>query len=285
MARIVGGIGTSHAPSIAYAYDRDQEETPAWRPLFEGYRPAREWLAAARPDVIVAFYNDHMNRFFFDAYPTLALGVGERHAIADEGWGQRDFPDLAGHPLLAWHLAEHLIEAEFDLTVCQEMLIDHGILSPLPLLSERPWPAPVIPFAINVIQHPLPSPRRCFKLGQALRRAIESYPEDLRVVVMGTGGLSHQTSGPGFGFVNPDWDENFLRMIAERPEALLDFDHAELMALGGAEGVEVIIWLAMRGALESRVRVVHRNYYAPMLTGYGLLVLEDEARSPAAKSV
>ncbi len=277
MARIVGGIGSSHAPSIAHAYDKGLQGEPLWAPLFEGYGPAKAWLERVRPDAMVVFYNDHMNRFFFDAYPTFAIGVGDRHPLADEGWGKRDFPELPGHSTLAWHITERLIADEFDPTVCQEIAIDHGILSILPLLCDTPWPVPVIPFAVNVIQHPLPSARRCWRLGQAMRRAVESFPEALRVVVVGTGGLSHQLHGERFGFVNPEWDNRFLDLVESDPLALTGYSHRELMALGGAESVEMIMWLSMRGALDSRVKRIHRNYYAPLITGYGLLVLENAA--------
>lgn len=280
MARIIGGIGSSHAPSLAYAYDHGKQADPVWKPLFDAYAVARQWLEAAKPDVIIGFYNDHLNRFFFDAYPTFALGVSDRYPIADEGWGKRPFPEVPGHPELSIHIAESLVEQEFDLTICQEMEIDHGLLSPLPLLTNARWPAPVIPFAINVIQHPLPTARRCFALGQALRRAIESYPEDLRVVVLGTGGLSHQTSGTRVGHVNPEWDLSFMRQLVECPRELLSLSHRELMLNGGVESVEVIMWLAMRGALSDQVRHVHQYYDAPMLTGYGLLVMDDLSNKP-----
>ena len=274
MARIVGGIGSSHAPSIAHAWDHHKQQDPVWKSLFDGYAPAKAWLAAQRPDLMIVLYNDHMNRFFFDAYPTFALGVGARHELADEGWGKRDFPALAGDAEFGWHLAQSLVDDEFDPTICQEMLIDHGILSILPLLWDTPWPAPIVPLAINVIQHPLPTARRLAKLGRALRRAVESYAPDARVVVMGTGGLSHQLQGPAFGFVNPDWDNEFLDRIERDPESLAGLGHADWMARGGAEGVEMMMWLGMRNALPETVRRVHRNYCVPALTGCGLLVLE-----------
>ena len=276
MARIIGGIGSSHAPSIAHAYDKKLQNDPEWKPLFDGYAPAKDWLAAAKPDVIVIFYNDHLNSFFLNAYPTFAIGVAESHALADEGWGLRDFPPFAGAPELAWHITRSLVEQEFDIAICQELEIDHGILSPLPMLTDRFWPAPIIPIPVNVIQHPLPTARRCYKLGQAVRRAIESFPEDQRVLIMGTGGLSHQLNGRRFGFINPDWDNEFLTRLTDAPDELADISHDELMRRGGVESVEMILWLAMRGALSERVKVAHRSYYAPVLTGYGLLVLEDQ---------
>jgi protocatechuate 4,5-dioxygenase beta chain len=274
MARIVGGIGSSHAPSIAHAYDRHQQREPMWAPLFDGYAPAKAWLAAQRPDLMIVIYNDHANAFFFDAYPTFALGVGERHEQADEGWGKRDLPPIPGDAQFGWHLARSLIEDEFDPTVCQEMVLDHGIYSILPLLWDTPWPAPIVPLAVNVIQHPLPTPRRLAKLGLALRRAVESYPADLRVVVMGTGGLSHQLHGPGFGTLYPEWDNEFLDRIERDPDSLARMSHADYMARGGAESVEMMMWLGMRNALTPQVRRVHRNYCAPLITGYGLVVFE-----------
>jgi hypothetical protein len=275
MARIVGGIGCSHAPSIAHSYDRGLQNDPMWAPLYQGYAPAKEWLDKLRPDLIIVVYNDHMNRFFFDAYPTFALGVSESHPQADEGWGKRDLPDLPGHAKFSWHFAQSLIEDEFDPTICQEMTVDHGILSVLPLLTDNRWPAPLVPLAANVIQHPVPTPRRFFRLGQAIRHAVESYPEDLRVLVVATGGMSHQLHGERFGFVNPDWDNEFMDRLEGDPQSLVALRHHDYMERGGAESVEMIMWLAMRGALGDKVRRVHRHYYAPMLTGYGLVVFES----------
>ena len=275
MARIVGGIGCSHAPSIAHSFDRGLQKDPMWAPLYDGYAPAKAWLDKLRPDLIVAVYNDHMNRFFFDAYPTFALGVSDSHPQADEGWGKRDLPDLPGHAKFSWHFAQSLIEDEFDPTICQEMTVDHGILSVLPLLTDNRWPAPLVPLAANVIQHPIPTPRRFFRLGQAIRHAVESYPEDLRVLVVATGGMSHQLHGERFGFINPDWDNEFMDRLETDPQSLVALRHHDYMERGGAESVEMIMWLAMRGALGDKVRRVHRHYYAPMMTGYGLIVFES----------
>jgi protocatechuate 4,5-dioxygenase beta chain len=275
VARVVGGIGASHAPSIAHAYDKGQQDDPMWRPLFEGFRPAKAWLKAVAPDVLIVVFNDHMNRFFFDAYPTFALGVSEHLPGADEGWGKRNLPDLKGDAAFGWHVARSLVADEFDPTICQEMTIDHGVLSVLPLLCDTPWPAPILPLAVNVIQHPLPMPRRLYRLGEALKRAVESYPRDMRVVIVGTGGLSHQLHGERFGYTNPDWDNRFLDLIESDPFQLTGYTHEQYMEWGGAESVEMIMWLAMRAALAPQVRRVHRHYYAPMLTGYGVLVLEN----------
>jgi len=276
MARLVGRVGTSHSPRLAHAYDRGLQQDPDWAPIFSGYEPAKKWLKLVAPDLMVVIYNDHVNQFFFDAYPTFALGVGERHDQADEGWGTRDLPDLAGDPDFAWHLAHSLIEDEFDPTICQEMSLDHGVLGPLPLLWDRPWPAPVVPFAVNVIQHPLPSARRLWKLGHSIRRAIESYARDIKVVVVGTGGLSHQVQGARAGYVNPKWDNEFLDLLERDPEEQTRLDHYAYMERGGAEGVEMIMWLGMRGALAKQVRRVHRFYAAPATLGYGVVVYEDD---------
>lgn len=274
MARIVGGIGSSHAPTIGVAWDRGQQQDPAWAPLFTGYVPVRQWLEALKPDLFLIVYNDHVNQFFFDAYPTFALGVGPVHTQADEGWGKRALSDLPGDPDFAWHLARSLIEDEFDPTVCQEMALDHGVLSFLPLLTRTDWTVPVVPFAVNVIQHPIPTPRRLFRLGTALRNAVESYPADKRVVVFGTGGLTHQLHGPNFGRHNEAWDNDFLDRLVDDPASLAALTTQDYMERGGTEGVEMIMWLAMRAAMGERVKQVHRNYTAPFTTGYGLLALE-----------
>ena len=273
MARIIGGIGSSHAPTIGMALDKQWQTQPNWAPVFEGYAQAQHWLEAQRPDLMVIFYNDHMNRFFFDAYPTFAIGVGETFAEADEGWGKRGLSPLRGHPEFAWHLARSLVEDEFDPTICQEMTLDHGVLSPFSVLGSAAMSVPVVPIAVNVIQHPLPTARRLFRIGQATRRAIESYPQDLRVVVCGTGGLSHQLHGERLGFVNPEWDNEFLDQLEADPERLTSLPHQEWMLRGGTEGVEMIIWLAMRGALGDKVDRAYRNYTVPTRTGLGLLAL------------
>jgi hypothetical protein len=274
MATVIGGIGTSHAPTIGVAWDRGQQKEPMWAPLFDGYVPARQWLDEVRPDLFLIVYNDHVNQFFFDAYPTFALGVGATHAQADEGWGKRALPDLPGDPDFAWHLARSLVNDEFDPTICQEMALDHGVLSFLPLLTDTDWKVPVVPLAVNVIQHPIPTPRRLYRLGSALGRAIASYPKDRRIVVFGTGGLTHQLHGTKFGTKNAAWDNEFMDRLETEPTGLSELTTQDYMERGGTEGVEMIMWLAMRGALGKNVKRVHRNYTAPMTTGYGLLVLE-----------
>ncbi len=274
MAQIVGGIGSSHAPSIGSAWDKGLLQDPLWRPVFDGYAAARAWLAEQKPDLFVIVYNDHANRFFFDAYPTFALGVGDLHAQADEGYGKRDLPDLKGDPDFAWHIARSLVEDEFDPTICQEMTLDHGVLSFLPALADLA--VPVIPLAVNVIQHPIPTARRLYRLGLALRRAIQTGPADRRVVVMGTGGLSHQLHGTQVGRFNAAWDNEFLDLLESDPERLAALPHRDWMERGGTEGVEMIMWLAMRGAMGPNPTRAFRNYQVPMTTGYGLLALNPD---------
>jgi len=277
MGRIIAGIGTSHVPSIGAAYDRGKQATPAWRPLFDAYVPVREWLEELKPDVAIMVYNDHGADFFFDTYPTFAVGASDRYDIADEGFGVRPLPPIDGHLEFSQHLCESLVYDEFDLTVCQEMRVEHGFLVPMHLCFDHTpgWNVAAVPLAVNVLQHPLPTARRCYRLGQAIRRTVESYPADLRVVVLGTGGMSHQLTGPHFGKMDKDWDQDFLDQIEHDPDSLCELTHQTLMERYGAEGIELIMWLVMRGALSGRARRVHRHYYAPMTTGMGLITLEE----------
>lgn len=277
-SRIVGGLGLSHVPSVGVAYDRGKTQTPAWKPLWDAYVPVREWLARLAPDVAIVVYNDHGADFMLDKYPTFAIGVAERYEIADEGFGTRPLPAIRGDVGFSIHLCESLIEDEFDLTVCQEMALEHGFLVPMNLCFEhRPdgWPLAAVPLQVNVIQHPLPSGRRCYKLGQALRKAVESYPGNMKVIVLGTGGMSHQLQGKRFGFMNEAFDRMFLDEIEKNPRKLAELSHQEIMEQAGAEAVELIMWHVMRGALSSNARRVHRHYYAPMTTGMGLIAFED----------
>ncbi|MCS0592392.1 gallate dioxygenase [Massilia norwichensis] len=282
MAHIIGGIGTSHVPTIGLAYDRKRQHDPAWAPLFEGYKPVAKWLEEQRPDVLVFFYNDHGNSFFFDCYPTFAIGVAPEFDMADEGAGRRPLPAIKGHAKLAEHVANRLVNEEFDMAVFQDRPLDHGCNSPLALLwpHEPAWPGAILPIAINVLQHPLPSAARCYKLGQAVRRAIESFPEDLKVVVVGTGGLSHQIHGERTGFNDTDWDEEFLRLFVEEPDYLKGLTHAELIRRGGAESAEVIMWLAMRGAMDGQIRCLHQNHYLATTTNMAVALYEQVTAPP-----
>ncbi|MGH8632789.1 MAG: class III extradiol dioxygenase family protein [Burkholderiales bacterium] len=278
MARIIAGIGTSHVPSIGRAYDMGKQLDPAWKPLFDAYIPVREWLKTQRPDVAILVYNDHGCDFFLDKCPTIAVGAAEEYAVGDEGFGARKLPPARGDADFSWHLCESLVYDEFDLTVCQEMKVEHGFLVPMNLCfphGETGWPVAVVPVQMNVIQHPLPTARRCLKLGQAIRRAVESYGGGLRVAILGTGGMSHQLHGTRFGFMNEDFDRMWLDRIEDDPESLARMTHQEIMEQAGAEAVELIMWLVMRGAMTPQVRRVHRSYYAPMTTGMGLVAFEN----------
>ena len=278
MSRIVAGIGSSHVPSIGPAYDNERFGEPDWKPLFDGYAPVKRWLAEeVKPDVIVFVYNDHGSDFALDRVPTFAIGVCDEYEQADEGPGERPLPPVPGDPEFSWYLARELIYNEFDMTVCQELKVDHGLMVPLPLLfaHEPQWAIRVVPVAVNVVQHPLPTARRCLKLGQAIRRAVDAHPGELRVAVAGTGGMSHQLHGERFGRTNEAFDALWLEAIERDPEKLAAMSHREIMAEAGAEAVELIMWLVMRGAMAPQVRRVHRNYYVPMTTGMGLLALED----------
>jgi hypothetical protein len=287
MAKIIGAIGTSHVPTIGLAYDKGKQNDPAWAPLFEGYKPVASWLKEKKIDVLVFFYNDHCTTFFFDMSPTFALGVGESFQIADEGAGQRPLPPIRGNVALQAHIAESLVNDEFDITVFQDKPIDHGCAAPLPLLwpHEPDWPGVVVPVAINVLQYPLPTAQRCYRLGQAVRRAVESYPEDLNVVVVGTGGLSHQIHGERSGFNNTEWDMEFLELLEHDPQALTRMTHSDYVRLGGAESVEQIMWLAMRGAVEGPIRKLHQNYYLATTTAMTVVLYEVASEATEQKSV
>jgi protocatechuate 4,5-dioxygenase beta chain len=278
MGKIVGGIGLSHVPSVGPVVDRKRENDPAWKPLFDAYLPVRDWLAQLKPDVAIVVYNDHVADFSFDKYPTFALGAAERYAITDEGFGTRPLPEVPGDVELSDHLCESLIGDEFDLTVCQELGVEHGFLVPMNLCfphTKSGWPVKSVPLQVNVVRHPLPTALRCLKLGKALRKAVESYPGDLKVVVLGTGGMSHQLQGRRFGFMNERFDQWFLDQLERDPEGLAQISHRTIMEEAGAEAVELIMWLTMRGALSVDAKRLHRHYYAPMTTGMGLITFQD----------
>lgn len=276
MARIVAGVGSSHVPSFGPAYDSKRFDEPDWKPLFDGYKPVKQWLAdVVKPDVAIFVYNDHGSDFSLDRVPTFAIGVRDTYEQADEGFGTRPLPRVKGDSELSWHIAKEVIYDEFDLTVCQEMKVDHGLMAPMPLLfgHDPDWSVKVVPIVVNVIQHPLPTARRCYRLGQSIARAVASYPQNIKVAVIGTGGMSHQLHGERFGHLAKDFDRKWLDGIANDPEALCRLSHKEIMAAAGAESVELIMWLVMRGALSGNIEQKHLNYYAPMTTGMGLISL------------
>ncbi|GAA5049401.1 protocatechuate 4,5-dioxygenase beta chain [Thermocatellispora tengchongensis] len=279
MARIVGGLGTSHVPSIGAALDKGLRDTPEWKPFFDGYVPAREWVREQRPDVAVVVFNDHFNALFLDRVPTFAVGCAAEYHPVDEGWGPRAIPPFPGASRFAWHLADTLVENRFDPEIIQEIKVDHGLQVPMELFWGRPadaWPVKVVPIFVNVLQYPIPLPARLYELGKTLRRAIESYDGDERFVVLGTGGLSHQLQGARAGFLNREADQRFLVDIAEDPDRLAGWSREQYVETFGGEGAEVVMWLVMRGALNREVVVRHRHYFAPAsMTGAGMIVLED----------
>jgi protocatechuate 4,5-dioxygenase beta chain len=280
MARITAGVATSHVPAIGAALDNGKSGEPYWAPLFDGYRFSRNWMADHEPDVVLLVYNDHASAFSLDIVPTFAIGCAESYAPADEGWGPRPVPLVEGHPELAAHIAHSVIQQDFDLTIVNRMDVDHGLTVPLSLLFGQPaaWPVRVIPFAVNVVLFPPPSGHRCYELGKAIRRAIESFDTDLDVQVWGTGGMSHQLQGPRAGLINRAWDNTFLDRLVESPDTLSRVPHIEYLREAGSEGIELVMWLIMRGALNEKVRLVHRFYHVPASnTAVGHLILENSA--------
>jgi protocatechuate 4,5-dioxygenase, beta chain len=277
MARIVGGVTTTHVPAIGRAIARNLQQDPYWKPFFDGFPPAREWLARTKPDVAVVVYNDHGLNFFLDKMPTFSVGAAPEYQNADEGWGIPTLPPYAGDQDLSWHLIESLVAEEFDITTCQEMLVDHAFTLPLALLwpDQDKCPVRTVPVCINTVQFPLPSAARCYKLGQAIGRAIESWDEDARVVIIGTGGLSHQLDGQRAGFINKDFDLMFMDMLIRDPLWVTRYSIADLVELTGTQGVELLMWLVTRGALLGEVTRVHSNYHIPISnTASGLMVME-----------
>jgi protocatechuate 4,5-dioxygenase beta chain len=280
MARLLGAICTSHIPAIGAAIARGTQNEPYWKPFFEGYPPVRRWLDRTDPDAVVMIYNDHGLNFFLDKMPTFAVGAAREYRNDDEGWGLPTLPPFPGDPELSWHVIESLVADAFDITTCQEMLVDHAFTVPISLL----WPERskrrfgTVPVAINTVQHPLPTPARCYALGKAIGRAIESYPEDIGVVVIATGGLSHQLDGERAGFINKAFDLHCLDKIVDEPRMLTDMSIHELVRAAGTQGVELIMWLAARGALDGRVTKLHSHYHIPVSnTAAGLLLLERAA--------
>ena len=278
MARITAGVATSHVPAIGAAIDLGKTADKYWAPLFAGYEFSRRWIREQRPDVIFLVYNDHASAFSLDLIPTFAIGCAESFQPADEGWGPRPVPVVEGQPELAAHIAQSVIQDDFDLTVVNRMDVDHGLTVPLSLLfgQVEAWPCRVIPFAVNVVLYPPPSGRRCYLLGQAIRRAVESFDGDLNVQVWGTGGMSHQLQGPRAGLINRAFDKDFLDRIVDDPEDLSRVPHINYVREAGSEGIELVMWLIMRGALNPRVKLKHRFYHVPASnTAVGHLVLEN----------
>jgi len=288
MARITASVFTSHVPAIGAAMDLGKTAEPYWQPLFQGYEFSKQWMKDNKPDVIILVFNDHATAFSLDMIPTFAIGTAAQYQPADEGWGPRPVPVVQGHPAFAAHIAQSVIQQDFDLTIVNKMDVDHGLTVPLSLMCGQPpadhfaWPCPVIPFAVNVVQYPVPSGQRCFNLGKAIRRAVESFDEDLNVHIWGTGGMSHQLQGPRAGLINRAFDNAFLDKLIADPAAAAAIPHIDYVREAGSEGIELVMWLIARGAMQdvaenpSPVRLKHRFYHVPASnTAVGHLILEN----------
>jgi protocatechuate 4,5-dioxygenase beta chain len=278
VARIVAGVAISHIPAIGAAWDNKKTEEPYWQPVFKGFEASKDWIKKVKPDVCIVVYNDHMSAFSLEIVPTFAIGCAAEFPIADEGWGPRKVPPVKGHPELASHLVQSLVLDEFDITIVNKMEVDHGLTVPLTLMFGQPdeWPCPVIPLAVNVVVYPVPTGNRCYMLGKAIRKAIATYDKDLRVVIFGTGGMSHQLQGPRAGLINKEFDKRFLDNLTKDPEANVRIPHLEYLRDTGSEGIEMVMWLIMRGALDDEVKEVYRFYHVPASnTALGHIILEN----------
>lgn len=281
MAKVVGTITTSHVPAIGRAIARKLQDDPYWKPFFAAYPPVHDWLRQVKPDVAVMVYNDHGLNFFLDKMPTFAVGAAPQYTNADEGWGIPTLPPFAGDQDLSWHLIESLVNEEFDITTCQEMLVDHAFTLPMALLwpgngaADEAWPVRTVPVCVNTVQYPLPSAARCYKLGQAIGRAIQSWDNDARVVIIGTGGLSHQLDGTRAGFINKEFDLTFMEKLITDPQWVTRYSTLELAELTGTQGIELLMWVIARAALPERVTKVHSNYHIPISnTAAGLMLMQ-----------
>ena len=284
MARITASVYTSHVPAIGATIDMGKTAEPYWQPLFKGYEFSKQWMKDNQPDVIFLVYNDHATAFSLDMIPTFAIGTAAQYSPADEGWGPRPVPVVQGHPALAAHIAQSVIQQDFDLTIVNKMDVDHGLTVPLSLMCGQPqaWPCPVIPFAVNVVQYPVPSGQRCFNLGKAIAKAVKSFDQDLKIHIWGTGGMSHQLQGPRAGLINKDFDNAFLDKLIADPAAAAAIAHIDYVREAGSEGIELVMWLIARGAMsdvndgKAAPKVAHRFYHVPASnTAVGHLILEN----------
>lgn len=281
MARITAGVAMSHVPAIGAAIDLGKTQEEYWDPVFKGFEFSKAWIAAEKPDVIFLVYNDHASAFSLSIIPTFAIGCSDSFEPADEGWGARPVPTVSGHPEFAWHIAQSVIQDDFDLTLVNEMTVDHGLTVPLSLMFGTPkeWPCLIIPFAVNVVVYPPPSGERCFALGKAIRRAVETFDDDLNVQIWGTGGMSHQLQGPRAGLINQQFDADFLDRLQSDAESLAKMPHLDYLQNAGSEGIELVMWLVMRGALDNDVETLHRFYHVPASnTAVGHVILKNRAK-------
>jgi protocatechuate 4,5-dioxygenase beta chain len=278
MAKIIAGVAASHIGAVGAALDNGLTDQPYWNPVFKGFEFSKQWIAEHKPDVVILVYNDHAAAFSLDIIPTFAIGCAEEFQPADEGWGRRPVPVVEGHPELAWHIAESAILDEFDMTIVNKMDVDHGFTVPMSLMFGQPdaWPCKVIPLAVNVLQYPPPTGNRCYNLGKAIRKAVESFDSDLKVMVWGTGGMSHQLQGPRAGLINSVFDRQFMDRLATDPEAAARIPHIDYLRDAGSEGIELVMWLIMRGALEKDAREIYRFYHVPASnTALGHMIFEN----------
>lgn len=278
MAKIVAGVAVSHVPAIGAALDNGKSGEDYWKPLFKGFEPSKKWIDELKPDVIILVYNDHASAFSLEVIPTFAIGCADEFKPADEGWGARPVPTVKGHPELAWHIAQSTILDEFDMTIVNKMDVDHGLTVPLSLMYGQPsaWPCPVIPLAVNVVQYPPPTGHRCYMLGKAIRRAVESFDQPLRVAIFGTGGMSHQLQGPRAGLINSKFDNEFLDNLSKDPEKIVKMPHIDYVREAGSEGIELVMWLIMRGAIDEQAKEIYRFYHVPASnTAVGHMILEN----------
>lgn len=278
MAHIIGGVATTHVPSIGKAIADNKQNDPYWKPFFQGFDYVHYWLAREKPDIAVVFYNDHGLNFFLDKLPTFAVGAAKEYRSEDEGWGIPVARPVEGDPELSWHIINALVADEFDITMCQDMLVDHSVTIPMALMwpGNKRHPIRIVPVSINTVQHPLPSLKRCLNLGRSVGRAIDNYPKDVRVMIVGTGGLSHQLDGKRAGFINREFDKLCMDKLSNEPDALTRYSTHDWVEQAGAQGVEFLNWIAMRGALTGKVTEVHRNYHIPISnTAAATVVLEN----------
>lgn len=279
MAHLIGGLGTSHVPSIGVAIDKGLADSDVWKPFFDGYIPARKWVEEKKPDIAVVIFNDHGNAFFLDKVPMIAIGVADSYKPIDEGWGPRDLNPFPGATEFSWHLADTMVERHFDPLICREIDVDHGLQVPMELFFGRPdvWPVKIVPIFVNTVQFPIPTPQRMWGLGIVVRDAIASWHTDEKVVVMGTGGLSHQLQGSRAGFINEAADKAWIAEIGSDPEKYRNLSREDYVEIFGSEGAELIMWLVMRGAMDANVKTVHTHYFSPAsMTGAGMVILENQ---------
>lgn len=279
MGRIVAGITTSHVPAVGHAVDSGRTQDDYWKPMFAGYEFSKQWVKDNPADVDIIVYNDHASYFGMDIMPTFGIGIANKYEICDEGYGPRPIPVVEGHPALSMHVAASLVLDDFDMTILNKLDVDHGLTVPMSLMYGTPdkWPTKVIPFPVNVVMNPQPSGERCLAIGKAIRDAVESFDEDITVRVWGTGGMSHQIQGARAGLINEPWDRQFMDDLINDPETLQYKPHLEYMVEAGSEGVELIMWLIMRGAMGPKVNEEYRFYHIPASnTAVGHLIVTPQ---------